>query len=457
MNHRSGSARTVVGIGASKAWRTVVTGCAATACLSTLSSACSWWRYDDVLDKSPVEILHAPSESGGLGKNLALVRKRGSTRVLVQADNELVAYEFGAEDLKSNDAVVQVGCRSRQSCWIGDSMATILRTSDSSEQVECAAFGLNIPANESTGVALFCADGNVRSLPLPEPPPPELTRLQANSEYPGITFASGPRVQPVLLAAASTKSGTIWLYDVTADPPTIVPKPSAAGTSYGASLAVTASASSRVLAVAEPDAATVHIHLLDATNAITFSGCLHGDTGFARALAAGPFTAEGSLDLAVLGSDEVVVVPSLQAWGVPNTDTGCLSLSDLPDLRRLPCRALNGGKACNGLMTGATLGSANLDGKGPEEILIGTPAAGARGNDAAGKVLLASFEKAKPSVVGELLASSAESGDRLGASIIGVPLSGRDVVLAGAPGGNKLAAFFCTGLVAEGKDGARCD
>lgn len=457
MSHRSGITFTVVGIGASKAWRTVVTGCAATAYLSTLTSACSWWRYDDVLDKSPVEILHPPAESGGLGKNLALVRKKGSTRVLVEADNELVVYEFGAEDLKSNDAVVQVGCRSSQSCWIGDSMATILRTSDASERVECAAFGINIPANESTGVALFCADGKVRSLPLPEPPPPELTSLRANSEHPGITFASGPRVEPVLLAAASTKSGTIWLYDVPADEPMIVPKPSAAGSSYGASLAVTASASSRMLAVAEPDAATVHINLLDAKNATTFSMCLRGDTGFAKALAAGPFTAEDSLDVAVLGSDEVVVVPSPESWGMLNPVQGCLTLSDLPNLRRLPCRALNGGKACNGLMVGATLGSANLDGTGPEEILIGTPAAGARGNDAAGKVLLASFEKAKPSVVGELLASSAESGDRLGTSIVGVPLSGRDVVLAGAPGGNKLAAFFCTGLVPEGKDGVRCD
>lgn len=458
MNHRSRIKATRSGRDAAKSVSAILTRCAATACLAMLIPACSWWRYDDVLEKSPVEIIAAPSESGGLGKNLAVVRKKGTARVLVEANDELVAYEFDTEDLKSKDAVTQIGCRSSQSCWFGRSMATIPRLSeDSSEPVQCAAFGLSIPANESTGIALWCADGKARSLPLPESAPPELTRLQPNAANPGLVFASGPRTEPTLLAAASVKSGTIWLYQVTTDQPLLVPKPSAAGPTYATAMAVATSTDSRILAVAEPDAATVYVHLLDPTGATTLTLCLRGDAGSANALAAGPFTAEGSLDLAVLGSNELVVIPAVDAWGMMDPNQGCLNFADLTDVRRLPCRALNAGNACNELMTGATLATANLDGTGPDELLIGTPAAGARGNDAAGKVLLASFAKTKPLVIGELLASSAESGDRLGASIVGVPLSGRDVVLAGAPGGNKLAAFFCTGLVSEGKDGARCD
>lgn len=431
------------------------------ACCCALSqsfvSACSWWRYDDVLENSPVEIIQAPADTAGLGKSLAVLRKQSSTLALVKADDEFAVYEFNPSNLESNQAMSQIGCRPSESCWLGNSFAPFARIGDDSSRVECAAFGVQRAENEAARIALWCADGQQRTLPMTEGLPEELAGLRANVANPGLVFASGPRLGSTLLAVASPKSGTTWIYDLGQDLPTSIAKPSTAGSSYATALAVAVSERARLVAVAEPSVSTVYVYLLETTNVVRQSYCIQGEAELGSALAAGSFTAEGSLDLAVLGRNGLIVIPALDSLNPPNAPTSCVSLAELTDVRSLSCGALNGGKACNELLTSAALSSANLDGTGPDEVLVGAPNAGVRGNDAAGKVLLASFAKAKAALLGELSASSGESGDRLGTSIVGVPLSGRDVVLAGAPGGNKLAAFFCTGLIAKGKGGARCD
>ncbi|HMA93530.1 MAG TPA: FG-GAP repeat protein [Polyangiaceae bacterium] len=427
--------------------------------IGSLCAACSWWRYDDILEHSPVEVLKAPAETSALGMSLAILPSSERTLAFSTAEDGFAIYEFGKTDLASTDMLRQQTCSPASGCWVAESIAPF-NLPDAVGGGACVAFGVELDSSGQPRTVLHCSDHQRKSLSLPAPLPSELAALKANVVNPMLLFASGPRFAADLLVAASRSSGSVWFYNRDNDQPLSLIKPPGAGKSYASTLAVAASESARFIAVGEPEVGTVYVSRIDltVTPPTIQNFCVRGESGFASALAVGHLTTASTLDLALRDDKELVVLPALDTMPFSlSADVPCTALAELSSVRRLACTTLNGSRPCEGLLSTASLAPADLDGDGRDELLVGAPSASVRGNDAAGKVLIASFGQEKPALVGELLASSAESGDRLGSSVLGVPLSGVEVVLAGAPGGNKLAAFFCTSLLPEGKGGARCD
>lgn len=423
-----------------------------------LALSCTWTRFDDVLENSPAQVLETPGDTNALGLSVAAMRGKSSTLAFASAADAYAVYEFAKSDLVSNDALTVGSCSATDGCWSSTTVAAINQVVDS-VATACFAFGVENEKAEGTRVLLACENNLVRGLPIPDPAMSELSALQPNSKAPRVQFASGPRLAPDLLAAANSASGSAWFYPVGAGAPLALSKPSTAGKSYGDAIAVAGTDATRFIAVGEPQGKTLHLMPTDGTVAPTTSLCISSpSTNFAVAITAGHFTSSDSVDLAVASDSEVLVLPGLDGLPYSADPTApCVDIAAIDAARTISCTALNAGNACGGLLATVALAAADLDGDGRDELLIGTPSASTRGNDAAGKILVTSFGRTKPTLIQELSLSSAESGDRLGSSIAGVPLSRPEVVLAGAPGGNKLAAFFCTSLLPAGKGGARCD
>jgi hypothetical protein len=98
----------------------------------------------------------------------------------------------------------------------------------------------------------------------------------------------------------------------------------------------------------------------------------------------------------------------------------------------------------------------DLDADGDGEILVGAPGMKVRGTSSAGAVLVFDAEGSDPTdLTEELFLSSAESGDRLGATLTAAHVDKRDVVVAGAPGSGRAGIFYCSTLLGAA-GGKRC-
>lgn len=419
--------------------------------------SCSWSRFDDILNSAPVQILKTPADVTSFGRSLAVLRNSSSTWAFATADGGYAVYEFGKQDLNSVEATRDGTCMPSDGCWMGASVATVVLQIDSKE-VPCVAHGIRTSKTEAASVALYCKGGSSPRLYLPDPAPAEITKLSENSAPPRIQFASGPRLTPDVLVVASPGSGAVWFYASSGLEPISLARPADTDESFGTAVAVAGQGTTRYFAMGAPDGATLHVVRVDGSTPANLGTCIIGPKRFASALAAGHFASPDSTDLAVASESEVVVLTELDSLPFSSDPAApCVPLANVDGVRSLGCQALNGGSACGTLLSGVALAATDLDGDEREELLIGAPSASPGGNDAAGKIIVTSFAKTKPTVVEELSHSSAESGDRFGSSIVGVPLSRPDVILAGAPGGNKIAALFCTKLLPSGKGGVRCN
>jgi hypothetical protein len=80
-----------------------------------------------------------------------------------------------------------------------------------------------------------------------------------------------------------------------------------------------------------------------------------------------------------------------------------------------------------------------------------------RGHPSAGAVSIYDAEGEDPTYLSDqLFLSSAADNERLGASVGAAHITGRDVIVAGAPGGTRAALFYCSVLVPPAMVGARC-
>src|SRR5439155_1515542 len=99
----------------------------------------------------------------------------------------------------------------------------------------------------------------------------------------------------------------------------------------------------------------------------------------------------------------------------------------------------------------------DLDGDGDGEVIVGVPEMSVRGHPSAGAVSIYDAEGDDPSHLSDqLFLSSAEDNERLGATLGAAHITGRDVIVAGAPGGARTAVFYCSVLVPPSMVGTRC-
>ena len=160
----------------------------------------------------------------------------------------------------------------------------------------------------------------------------------------------------------------------------------------------------------------------DAVNVTVFDG-----EGLSR------LTAAGSQDcsLAALPADTVVAA------------FGCGSSPDVT--------------GCDDSAFGAALAVGDLDGDDDGEVIVGAPRLTVRGEADAGAVLVYDAEGESRHELTEVkFISSAQSGDLLGSALATPRLRDRNVVAAGAPGGGKVAIFYCSEHLPAEELGSRC-
>ena len=423
--------------------------------------SCSWTRFDDATDNSPVLIFKASSGLNGLGTSVAAIRAGSTTMALATGSDGYAIYDFGSKNSPTTDAITVGHCLLSDGCHLAKTVAPVQRDVNG-VSMACFAYSMTAQSDGTANVHLTCEKNLEFALALDGVTQTAVGKLSTSTTVP-LRFASGPRIAPERLLVSARDKGTLWYYpNRTSAAVPITPTLNVAE-SFGATLAILDSRfdsadSGTTLVVGEPKAGRVHFFATDDTGAVTSQGCIAGPAGFGQMLASGYYLATDLQSIAVASASQVNVLPELSQLGMlqPNTD-GCIKLEQLTNTLSLACKEFGIPVDCTNALSLGALATADLNGDQVDELLVGIATASAVGVHAAGQVLTVTAEPTKLAVRERLAPSSPESGDRLGESVVGIPLSRAEVVLAGAPGGNKLAAFYCSALVPDGQGGKRCE
>jgi hypothetical protein len=218
----------------------------------------------------------------------------------------------------------------------------------------------------------------------------------------------------------------------------------------------------RIYAVGAPQSGRVWLfHASSDDQSVASLGCVSGGSGFGRTLAAGDVDGAPGDELVVAEDADVVVLDDLAALA-----TGGACSASPSVVVRLSCVSTADVSGCgpeSGF--GDALAIADLNGDANGEVVVGAPGMSARGEGRAGAILIydvdLSGEREPEWLTDAKFISSAGSGDALGSSLAGVRQrpagqNPRDVLLAGAPGGDKAAMFYCFELP-SGERGSRCE
>jgi len=212
-----------------------------------------------------------------------------------------------------------------------------------------------------------------------------------------------------------------------------------------------------VAASSSNPADTVWFYQIDSGTVPVLTSCIQGPSQFGRLLATGKFDADDIDDLLVADTTTVYLIAgsSLVAQTSNGTPT-CTSIDSAQVIAKVGCSELTDLNGCAGQPFAAAIAAANLDGTGPDELVIGDPNSVVRGENAAGAVFIYQLQGGTFSVKGGLYVSSATAGDRLGTSLVAAPVGKVETVMAGSPGDNSVMAFYCNSLLPAESKSARC-
>lgn len=438
------------------------------ACIITfaaLSCACSWQRFDDVEDDSPVVSLARPrGMNAGFGVVLASVAANGQSRLLVggaPGQSRAAAFDTSDPDGPSEDALRTSYCTDRDACFLSTRPAGLGRAAGSPNEL-CFAFGLGQTSAGRRGLLVRCEDDTIFSWPVPTEVFDRFIapKLDENLGGPILSVLHADPEREPGLAVGLVEEGYAWYYPPSRFDPVSL-EPGLMDPSFGRSVAVVRAGGTRVIAVGAPDEGHVWLFRDQGDGRVEPTGCLGAAPGFGRTLEAGPVAGDADDELVVADASHVTVFDGAALARLPVSAARSCGLGSLPAggvVASLGCGTTPATANCEDSEFGAALAVGDFDGDGDGEVAVGAPALTVRGRKRAGAVLVYDVEADAPSALGDVrYVSSGEAGSRLGAVLAVAPLGERGVLAAGAPAAGAAYMFYCSGLPGARALGSRCD
>lgn len=447
-------------------------------CLGALvalaAAACSWSRFGDVTESTPVVRLNRPDNMNtGFGVLLASGNLDGRSLLLVGGESgtsPVALFDLRKGEKPNLDSIDAHFCNGVQGkCFLGSSMVYLPHTVTSAEQDHrpvdsCIALGLGKPNFGDYGVLFECQDQTAYSRPVIPSYYSDVKFALDKDQNETIAVAGDGYDEPLLVvgAPAALGSGRAWYYAAGGDEPIELKPPKRTADGYGSRVAAVPVGGGRtLLAVSAPNAGELHLFRADEAGA-TYLGCLGGTPGFGRTLASGFVSGPGvAPELVVAGYDAVFVLESAPLAALPEAKNISCTLAALPPetLRNsFGCGSTKDTGDCSSSDFGVALAVADVDGDEDGEVLVGAPQMSVYGEHGVGAILVYDLDAPGDGALSDVrFVASGKSGDALGGAVTAGSNGSRDIIVGGEPRSGQVSLHYCSSLVPSALGGTRCE
>lgn len=442
---------------------------------AVMNAGCSWTRYDDVVESSPIVLLNRPKDiAGGFGSSMTTGTVNGEVTLLVGGgalSSGAAEFSLGLSDSPTLDARDTGHCMgSELPCYFSNSPVALTGAASPGRTRDlCFVDGAGNALGDK-GIVVRCTDDVEYVLDMPPVALGLLEFALDNAQPVLFRFGADNGSEPGLLASADLETA-VWYYPPLSRKFVDLPNPANAKGHWAEdqvrNLAIARVGDGKLLAVGIPDEGAVRLFFAPDGSTPSYIGCVGGTPGFGRALSTGPVLDDDADDELVISDNALVYVldGAKLASLVPTAGADC-SLGSLPAgslVTSFTCGSTKNISGCESSGFGAALGVGDLDGDGDGEVVVGAPNMTVRHVEEAGALIIYDVEPPPNGGADELyrfkdiaFLSSADQGDRLGSSIALPRIEGRQVLASGAPGGNKAALFYCPSFLPAELAGSRC-